>query len=86
MIALRLRANGHSWQAVAETIASCAPTIRDGQTESRNWQQYAERTANYAFGPAGDRDLMKNEKYHDLWRMVEGLEKGDRMTLRKKMR
>ena len=73
MIALRLRSNGHSRENVEETIRACAPTIRDSQT-GRNWQRYAERTADYAFGPAGDRDLERNERYRDLWRRVEGKE------------
>lgn len=73
MIALRLRSNGHSRESVAETIRSCAPTIRETQT-GRNWQRYAERTADYAFGPAGDRDLERNERYRELWRRVEGTE------------
>ena len=70
MIALRLRSNGHSREAVEETIRACAPTIRDSQT-GRNWQRYAERTADYAFGPAGDRDMERNERYREMWRRVE---------------
>lgn len=73
MIALRMRANGHSREAVEETIRACAPTIREKQT-GRNWQRYAERTSDYAFGPAGDRDLMRNGRYRDLWRTVESME------------
>ena len=85
MIALRLRSNGHSRESVEETIRTCAPTIRETQT-GRNWQRYAERTADYAFGPAGDRDLVRNERYWDLWKSVEGIKKEDRSTLRTKMR
>ncbi len=85
MIALRLRSNGHSREAVEETIRACAPTIREKQT-GRNWQRYAERTADYAFGPAGDRDLVRNERYRELWKSVEGIKKEDRSTLRTKMR
>ena len=70
MIALRLRSNGHSREAVAETIRACAPTIRETQ-KGRNWQRYAERTADYAFGPAGDRDLERNARYRELWRGIE---------------
>lgn len=73
MIALRMRANGHSREAVEETIRACAPTIWEKQT-GRNWQRYAERTSDYAFGPAGDRDLMRNGRYRDLWRTVESME------------
>lgn len=85
MIALRLRSNGHSRENVEETIRACAPTIREKQT-GRNWQRYAERTADYAFGPAGDRDLERNERYREVWRSVEGIKKEDRSTLRTKMR
>ena len=70
MIALRMRSNGHSRDAVMESIRSCAPTIRDSQT-GRNWQRYAERTADYAFGPAGDRDLERNEGHREVWRKIE---------------
>ena len=73
MIALRMRSNGHSRERVEETIRACAPTIRETQT-GRNWQRYAERTADYAFGPAGDRDLERNERYRELWGKVEGKE------------
>lgn len=79
MIALRLRSNGHSRESVEETIRTCAPTIRETQT-GRNWQRYAERTADYAFGPAGDRDLVRNERYRDLWRRVEGGEEKARQA------
>ena len=72
MIALRMRSNGHSREEVAETIQACAPTIRDNQT-GRNWQRYAERTADYAFGVAGDVDLMKNERYREHWQRIEGI-------------
>ena len=71
MIALRMRASGHSREAVEETIRACAPTIREKQA-GRNWQRYAERTAEYAFGMAGDRDLVRKERYRELWKRVEG--------------
>lgn len=81
MIALRMRSNGHSREGVVETIRACAPTIRQTQT-GRNWQRYAERTADYAFGPAGDRDLERNERYRELWRRVEGMKEKDRLKVR----
>ena len=77
--------NGHSRESVEETIRTCAPTIRETQT-GRNWQRYAERTADYAFGPAGDRDLERNERYRKLWRMIEGLEEKERASKHIKMR
>ena len=85
MIALRLRSNGHSRKAVEETIRTCAPTIREKQA-GRNWQRYAERTADYAFGPAGDRDLVRNERYRELWRRVEGGEHKDKGRIDLKLR
>src|SRR5262249_46169771 len=33
--------------------------------EGRNWDDYAARTARYAFGPAGDRQAASLEKYRD---------------------
>lgn len=72
MIALRLRANGHNPQAVAETILQCAPTIRE-KNEGRDWQRYAERTAAYAFGVAGDVALARNERYLEHWKRIEGI-------------
>lgn len=62
MIALRLRSNDHIRESVEETIRACAPTIREQQA-GRNWQRYAARTADYVFGPAGDRDLERNGRY-----------------------
>ena len=54
-IALRLRARGYSRTEVAETIRHCAPEAHIG--EMRDWSRYAERTAAYAFGVAGDVEL-----------------------------
>ena len=84
-LALRMRSNGHSQEAVVETIRACAPTIRDSQTK-RNWQRCAERTADYAFGPAGDRVLELNERYREMWRRVEGMEEMERKQTRTRMR
>ena len=77
MIALRLRATGHSQQAVAEAVRQCAPTIRE-KNEGRDWQRYAERTAAYAFSVAGDVALAKNERYLEHWRKIEGIEKREK--------
>ncbi len=73
MIALRMRANGHSPEAVLAAIRDCAPSIRTGMEKRRNWPAYAERTMNYAFGYAGDRDLQRNANYLQLWQKIEGI-------------
>ncbi|MCX4310564.1 MAG: DNA-primase RepB domain-containing protein [Desulfovibrio sp.] len=71
MIALRMRANGHSPQAVLAAIRECAPAIRTGTDKRRDWQKYAERTTNYAFGFAGDRDMERNARYFETWQKIE---------------
>ena len=78
MIALRLRATGHSQEAVLAAVLQCAPSIRqdNGKKEGRNWHQYAERTTAYAFGTAGDVTLTKNERYLEHWRKIEMMEAG----------
>ena len=87
MIALRMRSNGHSRSDVAETVRACAPTIRDAEKAgSRNWHRYAERTADYAFGMAGDVDMAKNERYRELWRRIEGIGEQEREAPKGRMR
>lgn len=81
MIALRLRFNGHSQEAVAETIRTCAPSIR-GSGAKRNWERYAERTAAYAFGYAGDRDIERTAKNLTLWQEFDN--RGESSLIRKK--
>ena len=81
MIALRLRSNGHSQEEVEEAIRACAPAIRERRA-GRNWQRYAERTAAYAFGYAGDRDMERNARYRGRWRQVEGFDKNEQGKMR----
>lgn len=85
MIALRMRSNGHSRTDVAEAVRSCAPTIREKQT-GRNWQRYAERTVDYAFGVAGDVAMARNERYREMWRRIEGIEESKRQQPTMRMR
>lgn len=73
MIALRMRATGHSQEDIAHAIEQCAPAMR-GKSEGRNWHQYAERTAAYAYSVAGDRDLSKHANYIEHWKKIEGIE------------
>ena len=85
MIALRLRATGHSQQAVSEAVRQCAPTIRENN-EGRDWQRYAERTAAYAFSVAGDVALAKNERYLEHWQRIEGSGEREREQSHLRMR
>lgn len=56
-IALLMRTEGHSREAVAEAIRRSAPELRGG--ENRDWRRYAARTASYAFGLGGDMELAR---------------------------
>ncbi len=71
MIALRMRATGHSQNSIEQTIKECAKQWRD-ENERKNWDNYAKRTAEYAFSFAGDRDLNRNQKYIEHWLRIEG--------------
>ena len=46
----------------------------------------AERTAEYAFGMAGDRDLVRNERYREMWKRIEGIEERERRQSKTRMR
>ena len=71
MIAVRLRATGHDQGEIATMLEACAPSIRTSD-EGRNWHDYAQRTARYAFGPEGTRMLAKIDRYRDQFLRLEG--------------
>lgn len=73
MIALRMRTNGHSREAILRTVMVCPPTASKN-TSTREREQRAESIAEYAFGLQGTHDMMKNKSYWPLWRKVEGIE------------
>ena len=73
MIAVRLRITGHSQEAIAGTLRQCAPAIRE-VPEGRNWEDYAQRTARYAFSLPADRQAATLEKYRERWIRLEGRE------------
>lgn len=86
MIALRMRATGHSREAVAEAIRECATALRGESEQRRDWDRYALRTTEYAFGLAGDRDLQRNEKYVEFWGKLEGREQPEVRASPRRMR
>lgn len=71
MIAVRLRATGHGQDEIATVLEACTPSIRTAD-EGRNWHDYAQRTARYAFGPDGSRMLAKIERYREQFQRLEG--------------
>lgn len=52
-VAVRLRLTGHHREAIARAVAEGARTLRPQET--RNWQTYARRAADFAFGVPGSR-------------------------------
>jgi hypothetical protein len=76
MVAVRLRATGHEQADIADILEMCAPTIRSTD-EGRNWHDYAQRTARYAFGPDGTRMLAKIDRYRDQFFRLEGRDQAD---------
>jgi hypothetical protein len=73
MIAVRMRVTGHDQAAIEGAIRECAPATRQ-KDEGRDWNDYAQRTARYAFGAAGDRQAEQLAKYRQQWEMLEGRE------------
>ena len=73
MIAVRMRVTGHDQAAIEGAICQCAPAIRQ-QDEGRDWNDYAQRTARYAYSAAGDRQAADLGKYRQQWEKLEGRE------------
>ncbi len=71
MIAVRLRVTGHDVGDIEEAIRQCAPVTRP-TNESRNWSDYAQRTARFAFSASGDRQAQDLGKYRAQWEKLEG--------------
>lgn len=71
MIAVRLRVTGHDQSAIECAIRQCAPSIRPND-ESRDWDDYARRTAHYAYSFAGDHQAQQLAKYRQEWARLEG--------------
>jgi hypothetical protein len=71
MVAVRLRLTGHDQAEIAATLETCAPAVRQ-TAEGRNWHDYAQRTARYAFGPEGALTAARLERYRDQFLRLEG--------------
>ncbi len=72
MIAVRMRVTGHDQRSIATALREHAPEGR--ADENRDWNNYAERTAQAAFGPRGDREAKGNLPRARSWMQVEGKE------------
>lgn len=71
MIAVRMRVTGHDSAAIEGAIRQCAPATRQ-KDEGRDWNDYAQRTARYAYSAAGDRQAAYLGKYRQQWEKLEG--------------
>ncbi len=73
MIAVRLRVTGHAQADIEGALRQCAPASRPKE-EGRDWGDYAQRTARYAYSAAGDRQAAELGKYRQQWEKLEGRE------------
>lgn len=70
MIAVRMRVTGHDQGAIEGAIRHCARSIR-ANDEGRDWNDYAHRTALFAYSASGDRQVAELEKYRQWWSKLE---------------
>ncbi len=80
MIAIRMRVTGHDQRAIATALREHAPGERS--SEKRDWVNYAERTAQAAFGARGDREATRSMPRSSVWMQVEGEELSREATTR----
>ena len=71
MIAVRMRVTGHDQLAIEHAIRHCALAIRKQNKDGKNWDDYALRTARYAFSASGDRQVEQCAKYQKQWKKIE---------------
>jgi hypothetical protein len=71
MVAVRMRATGHTRQEVETVLQHCAPLIRQ-KDEVRDWANYAAKTAAYAYGTEGERKAEELRRYWPQWEKLEG--------------
>lgn len=64
LIALHMRKNGFSKEAIVEAIQHCAPQAQPERAVC-DWQRYAERAASFAFGIDGDMRLARSAAYRE---------------------
>jgi hypothetical protein len=70
MIVMRMRATGHSRKAVTEAVLTFAP---EGREKNCNWNRYAEKATDYAFGIAGEIELAQHYRFLEQWQLLEGV-------------
>ena len=66
----RGKTTGHDQTAIKGALRDCAPGTRHN-AEQRDWNDYAQRTARYAYSAAGDRQAGELVKYRQQWETLE---------------
>jgi hypothetical protein len=70
MIAIRLRVTGHTEAEIEAILLADTPTVRSGSNH-RDWQDYARRTAAFAFSRTGDAKAASCARHRRRWRQLE---------------
>jgi hypothetical protein len=78
-IAVRMRLTGHHRGEIVRAFKEAAPADRPGET--RDWDSYAKRTADVAFGLPGDRLAEHLRPQHERFRELEGRDRDQRELL-----
>jgi hypothetical protein len=81
-VAIRMAVTGHSREQIAKAILEGART--DRPREDRDWQVYARRAVQHAFGPPGEQVRRHLEPLRDKLLRIEGRE--DERHLRRRVR
>ena len=72
MLRHHLRVTGHHQADIEGAIRQCAPATRP-KDESRDWNDYAQRTARYAYSASGDRQAADLGKYPSSGRSLKAV-------------
>jgi len=83
-VAVRLRLTGHGRDAIAGGIKDSAPALRPD--ERGDWDTYARRAVDFAFGLPGSRLLQQFERQREYLLSVEGPSLEDRVPSRRRRR
>jgi len=85
MIAVRMRMTGHSSDDIRSTIEHCAPQARPPEQQSRDWQDYARRTAAAAETPRAEQQIEQLSKHKEQVWKCEGRDYGKEMQQQREL-
>lgn len=73
LFCLWLQCTGYDQADIEGAIRQCAPATRQ-KDEGCDWNDYAQRTARYAYSAAGERQTAELGKYRQQWEKLKGRE------------